>query len=104
MPEAEFFVPFGLLVLRGFLEPARCEELRREMAAAPGNPSLVAEEAEDAVDEKYRRTVSAQVSEPTRSAVSSRLEQLRPTVASHFDIPLQGCQPPQFLRYGEGDY
>lgn len=104
MPEAEFFVPFGLLIRRGFLEPALCEELRREMAASPGHPSLVAEHAADAVDENYRRTVSAEVSEATRSAVSGRLEQLRPAVANHFDTRLQGCQPPQFLRYGEGDY
>jgi SM-20-related protein len=104
MPEAEFFVPFGLLVQRGFLEADLCEELRREMAAAPGHPSLVAENTADAVDENYRRTVTAQVSEATRSTVSGRLEQLRPTVESHFETPLQGCQPPQFLRYGVGDY
>ena len=104
MPEAEFFAQFGLLVQREFLDAELCEELRGEMAASPGHPSLVAEHAADAVDENYRRTVSAEVPEATRSAVTSRLEKLRPAVESHFQTQLQGCQPPQFLRYGEGDY
>jgi SM-20-related protein len=104
MPTADFFIPFGLLIKRDFVEAALCEELRREMAAAPGNPSLVAEETEDTVDQSYRRTVSAQVSEATKSLVTSRLEEFSPNVERHFGTPLTGCQPPQFLRYGEGDY
>ena len=104
MPRAEFFAPFGLFTQREFLDAALCEELRGEMAAAPGRASPVAEDAADAVDEGYRKTVSAQVSDATSSLVRSRLEQLRPSLERHFDTVLNGCQPPQFLRYREGDY
>jgi SM-20-related protein len=104
MPRAEFFVPFGLFAQREFLDAALCEALRREMAAAPGRPSPVAEGAADAVDQSYRKTVSAQVSDATKSLVQSRLEPLKPILERHFGIPLNGCQPPQLLRYRVGDY
>ena len=104
MPKAEFFVPFGLFAQREFLDGALCDELRGEMASAPGRPSPVAEDAADAVDEDYRKTVSAQVSDATESLVRGRLDRVRPSLERHFDTGLKGCQPPQFLRYREGDY
>jgi len=62
MPSAEFFTPFGLLTKREFFDAELCEKLRREMVTAPGHASLVAESTADAVDEDYRRTVTARVS------------------------------------------
>jgi predicted 2-oxoglutarate/Fe(II)-dependent dioxygenase YbiX len=104
MPRADFFVSFGLFAQREFLDAALCEELRREMAAASSHPSTVAEDAADAVDESYRSTVSAEVSDATKSLVRNRLEHLNPMLERHFETSLNGCQPPQFLRYREGDY
>jgi SM-20-related protein len=104
MPQAEFFASFGLLMERDFLESALCEELRDEMATAAGHASLVGEEAADTVDQVYRKSHTAHVSDATQSLVTSRLEKLTPKVESHFETPLTGCQPPQFLRYAEGDY
>lgn len=104
MPRADFFVSFGMFAQRGFLDAALCEELRREMAAASSHPSTVAEEAADAVDEGYRKTVSAEVSDATKSLVRNRLEELKPLLERHYQTSLNGCQPPQFLRYREGDY
>lgn len=104
MPTAELFSSLGLLAKPEFLDAALCNQLRQEMAAAPARPSLVAEDTADAVDENYRKTAAAQVSDATRTMVKSRFEQLRPTVARHFEVPLSGCQSPQFLRYGEGDH
>ena len=104
MPDAEFFAAFGLFVRREFLDPRLCEGLRLEMATAPARAAPVAESDADAVDEGYRRTVSAQVSEATRSLVQQRLLDLKPTVERHFEIELKGCQPAQFLRYRVGDY
>lgn len=104
MPTADFFIPFGLLIKRDFLDPALCAELRQEMADAPDDASLVGEDTADAVDEAYRKSRSAQVSEATKSLVTGRLEEFSEQVERHFGTPLTGCQPPQFLRYGEGDY
>jgi SM-20-related protein len=74
------------------------------MASVPECPSTVADEASDAIDQAYRKSVSAQVSEKTKSLVRTSLLKLLPTIASHFNIPLNGCQTPQFLRYRVGDY
>ncbi len=104
MPNAEFFATFGLFVRREFLDDARCDELRREIIDAPGRPSTVTEELDDVVDDHTRRTVLAQVPDTTKSLVRSRFEQLTPEVARYFETPLNGCQPPQLLRYREGDY
>src|SRR5262249_46965078 len=74
------------------------------MASVPEHLSTVAEEAGDAMDRAYRKSVSAQVSEKTTSLVHTRLLKLLPTMAEHFKVPLSGCQTPQFLRYRVGDY
>jgi SM-20-related protein len=104
MPNAEFFAGFGLFARREFFDAALCDELREEIARSPARPSTVAEESADAVDDAYRKTVSAQVSDETRSVVESRLAELRPVLAEHFRIPLEGFQAPQFLLYREGDF
>ncbi len=101
---ADFFVRFGLFARRNFFDPGLCDQLRHEMAGAPERPSTVAEKTTDAIDGVYRRSASAQVSAETRSLVHARLLGLLPTLAEHFDVPLNGCQTPQFLRYREGDY
>ena len=93
-----------MLIKRNFLDSTLCEELRGEMASAPGHASLVGEETDDAVDEAYRKSRSAEVSDGTTAMVTSRLEEFMPNVERHFGIPLTGCQSPQFLRYSEGDY
>jgi SM-20-related protein len=104
MPEADFFGAFGLYVHRQFLDEAACGRLRREIAAAPARPALVAESDADAVDEGYRKSVSSRVSEATRSMVQRRLMDLKESLERHFGTELEGCQRAQFLRYREGDY
>jgi predicted 2-oxoglutarate/Fe(II)-dependent dioxygenase YbiX len=93
-----------MLIKRNFLDSTLCEELRREMASAPSHASLVGEETDSAVDEANRKSRSPEVSDGTKAMVTSRLEGFMPNVERHFGIPLTGCQSPQFLRYGEGDY
>jgi SM-20-related protein len=104
MPRAEFFASFGLFVERDFLDDALCDELRRQMQAAPGSPAKVLKEDGDNVDEEYRRTVMAEVSDATRSLVRDRFEQLRPVLERHFETELRECQTPALLRYREGDF
>lgn len=104
MPRAEFFASFGLFVRREFLDLALCDELRRQMASTPGKPARVLKSSGDTLDETYRRTVTAEVSEATKSLVKRRFEQLTPDLERHFDLRLHGCQPPAMLRYKEGDF
>ena len=57
-----------------------------------------------AVDRESRRTGWAEVSEETSSVVHDRLIALRTEVEQVFGVGVTGVQPPQFLRYGEGDF
>jgi SM-20-related protein len=105
MPPAEFFASFGLFVERDFLDRAFCDELRAQIEAASGSPGKVLKEEESPViDEDYRRTVTADVSDATRSLMQSRFEQLTPELARHFETELRECQTPALLRYREGDF
>jgi SM-20-related protein len=104
MPRTEFFRSFGLFFRPEFLDSALCDELRRQMASAPGRPAEVLKTTGSVVDEKWRRTVTADGSDAIKSVVVSRLEQLRPDLERHFDTPLSGCQPLKLLRYTAGDF
>jgi SM-20-related protein len=105
MPPADFFTSFGFFIERDFLDATFCDELRETIEAAPGLPGRVLKVEEgDVVDEDYRRTVTAEVSDATRSRMTSRFEQLMPEVARHFETELRECQAPALLRYKEGDF
>ena len=104
MPRAEFFASFGLFVERDFLDHALCDELRGQMEAAPGSPGKVLKEEGHVIDEDYRRVVTAELSDATRSLVKTRFEQLTPELERHFKTELRECQPPALLRYREGDF
>jgi predicted 2-oxoglutarate/Fe(II)-dependent dioxygenase YbiX len=46
----------------------------------------------------------ANVDDETRDLAVQRLAALSGTLGKHFDLPLESCQRPQFLVYGEGDF
>ena len=104
MPAADFFTMFGLFVRRELFDAALCEALRDEIRGSPGRASTVAEESGDAVDDAYRKTVSADVRAETQALVHGRLTELLPDLSTHFGLELTGFQRPQFLLYREGDY
>ena len=56
------------------------------------------------VDARVRRTSRVLPSAETVSYVSQRLEAHRHDLERHFAIELGGCEEPQFLRYGVGDF
>ncbi|MBD0329383.1 MAG: 2OG-Fe(II) oxygenase [Thermoleophilia bacterium] len=104
MPAAEFFTVFGLFVRRDVFDAGLCKSLRDEIRRSPGHASTVAEQSGDAVDDAYRRTVSADVSAETHTLVRGRLEDLLPELSNHFGVELTEFQPPQFLLYREGHF
>jgi predicted 2-oxoglutarate/Fe(II)-dependent dioxygenase YbiX len=94
-----------LFLVRDFLDPQQCAAVRDEARAAAGHPAPVyIEGAEGNVHENVRKTSSLEVSAATVANVERRLRELREEIGGHFDLSLNGCEPPQFLRYGEGDF
>src|SRR5215218_3967960 len=107
MPQPDFFARFGLFVKREFLDPATRADIRREMEAASGFSATISTRGEtptDELDEDYRRTKMAEVSDATERLVEERLNGLRPELQQHFSVELTSLQPPQFLFYKEGDF
>ena len=103
--KADFFTRFGLFVEREFLSVSECARLQAEIHTASGAPATVAEEREgDTVDDAYRRTKQAKVSDDTVARISGQLLAAAPALATHFGRDLAGVQPPQFLLYREGDF
>jgi SM-20-related protein len=95
----------GLFLVRDFLDPQTCAAVRAAARAAAGHPAPVyIEGAEGHVHEDVRKTSSLEVSAETAAGVERRLFDLREEIGSHFGLSLTNCEPPQFLRYGEGDF
>jgi predicted 2-oxoglutarate/Fe(II)-dependent dioxygenase YbiX len=105
MPGPEFFGKLGLFVLRDFLDPARCAQLRSEMLeAASSKGRILAKTRKFEVDESVRRALCSNVSKSTERLVQSQLAQLKPKLEEHFQTSLTGCDDPLFLRYGPQDF
>src|ERR1044071_6234106 len=95
----------GLLLVRDFLDARACAAVRAEARAAAGHPAPVyIEGAEGLVHEGVRKTSSLEVSAELTSDVGGRLLGLRGEIGERFGLSLAGCEPPQFLRYGAGDF
>jgi SM-20-related protein len=103
VPEAAFFTRFGLFAEEEFLDNATSARVVAEMRERGGRPATVSL-SEEHVDEDYRRTTLADVSDETRTLVESRMRAALPTVARYFDEPLEEMERAQFLLYREGDH
>ena len=95
----------GLYLSRDFLGARECAELIEEVRAAAGGPATVYRPgSQSPVDERVRRTTRHMLSEGTTERVRQMLLRRMDEVAAHFRIELHDCEPPQFLRYSEGDF
>jgi predicted 2-oxoglutarate/Fe(II)-dependent dioxygenase YbiX len=77
------------------------EGIRTEMHAATGEPASVLGSSRPS---SARKSTRVAVSEAVRATVVGLLERLQPQLESHFRVPLDSVEAPQFLRYGPGDY
>jgi predicted 2-oxoglutarate/Fe(II)-dependent dioxygenase YbiX len=102
MPDAGFFSRLGLFTAKGFLDAAHCVAIRDELALAPEKLGTIgkAEEIDTSVRSARRRKAPA----ATRTLVSARLEELRPTLSRHFGLALAGFENVQFLCYKADDF
>jgi predicted 2-oxoglutarate/Fe(II)-dependent dioxygenase YbiX len=103
VPEAAFFTRFGLFAAEDFLDPSASARVAAEMRERGGRPATVSLSAEH-VDEAYRRTTLADVSDATRTLVEERMRAAMPAIARHFDEQLEEMERAQFLLYREGDH
>ena len=95
----------GLFLVRDFLDPRECAAVRAEARAAAGHPAPVyIQGADGVVHEDVRKTSSLEVSAATASVFEQRLRELREEIGNYFKLNLTDCEPPQFLRYSEGDF
>jgi SM-20-related protein len=105
MAASEPVAHFNLFLLRNFLDADTCANLKAELAGAPTTQAPVyIEGAEGTIHETIRKTTSLHPSAETFSTVHERLLAQKSALETHFQLNLTDCEPPQFLRYKEGDF
>ena len=106
MPPPGFFAKFGFFVQENFLDGDICRSIIGEIGRSQHEAAEVYDDhgRTASIDEAYRSTRLVKVSPEVRENVAARLQAIRQAVADHFHAPLQGSQPPDFLRYREGDF
>jgi SM-20-related protein len=96
---------FNLFLLRNFLDAETCAQLRAELIEAPTTQAPVyIQGAEGLVHEDVRKTTSLHPAKETFSEIHARLLEQHSALEQHFGETLHDCEPPQFLRYKEGDF
>jgi len=104
MLTADAFTALGFLTRREFIDPETCQDLREMVRSAPARLATVADERGLVTDRSTRSTHLAEVAPDAVKLVEARLASVLPEVESHYDLPLTGFQPPQFLVYRTGDF
>lgn len=109
MPSLDLFIKLGLFVQPNFLEVAYCDQLLSTVRTTPGQPALVLPTNKHQIlspqdDPEHRQTEQLQLPESTTTFITQKLQQLQPTLANHFNLPLSGTQPLLFYRYTQGSY
>jgi SM-20-related protein len=102
--DPSFFARFGLYVAPDFLDDETCRRVREAMETAQQVEATVEDEGKHEVDRSHRKTRLAKVEPETLDLVRERLNGLRGTLSSHFELELEECEKPQFLVYEEGDF
>jgi predicted 2-oxoglutarate/Fe(II)-dependent dioxygenase YbiX len=101
----EFLARLGIQLIPEFLDRETCERMSQEMIEASGERATVTVKlTEDTLAERYRSTTIADVSDDTVSGLRDRLLELKGDLERTFGLALDGCEKPQFLLYGEGDF
>ena len=96
---------FNLFLLRNFLDADACANLKAELNESPTTQAPVyIEGTEGTIHKDIRKTTSLHPSAETFTKVHERLLGQKSALEAHFGLTLKDCEPPQFLRYEEGDF
>ena len=94
-----------LFVVPQFFEQRLCDAIAVELKAAAGSSATVYGTASSGtIDEMVRRTVRVKPSQETVALIIQKLLACKDAVEKHFDVSLNECEEPQFLRYRAGDF
>ena len=94
-----------LFVVLQFFERQLCDAIVAEVKAAAGSAATVyGISTSGTIDEMVRRTVRVKSSPETTDLVIQKLLACKDAIAQHFDVTLNECEDPQFLRYRVGDF
>jgi len=94
-----------LFVVPQFFEQRLCDAIAHELKAAAGGAATVYSSASSGtIDEMVRRTVRVKPSQETVALIIQKLLACKDAVEKHFDVSLNECEEPQFLRYRPGDF
>lgn len=94
-----------LFVVPQFFEPRLCDAIVAEMKAAAGSAaSIYGTATSGTIDEMVRRTVRVKPSQETVDLVIQKLRAFTDAIEKHFDVTVNECEEPQFLRYRVGDF
>lgn len=105
MAASEPAAHFNLFLLRNFLDADDCARLKAQLVVSPTTQAPVyIEGSEGTIHESIRKTTSLHPSPGTVEVVHERLFAQKSALESHFHLSLNDCEPPQFLRYQEGDF
>jgi SM-20-related protein len=105
MPEAVPATHFNLFLLRNFMDAEACANLRAELAASATTQAPVyIQGTEGTIHENVRKTTSMHPPQETFDRVHKLLLEQTSALSQHFSDTLTECEPPQFLRYQEGDF
>ena len=88
-----------------FLSDEDCAGLVASMQQGDRLPAGVyREDGDKGVAEDIRRVHTTTVPDNLAAVVASRLDELRPVLASHFETSLERCEGPEYLIYRQGDF
>lgn len=105
MAELNLPANLKLYLVRDFLDPETCADLRNEAHRVPTTQAPVyIEGSSDRVHETVRRTTSFHPDDDWFSSIHGRLLQQKPMLEEYFSQRLTDCERPQFLHYREGDF
>ncbi len=94
-----------LFVVPQFFERQLCDAIADELSAAAGGAaSIYGTASSGTIDEMVRRTVRVKPSQKTVDLIIQSLLACKDAVENHFDVTLNECEEPQFLRYRVGDF
>lgn len=105
MIEPDFLRRCGVVIEPGFLDPQACQRVagimgrRRQVTLA-----TVYGQGQHSVIEAARRTRLVSLPPAMIPGVEQRLDAWQPRLADHFKVELVAHEPPQFLRYTQGDH
>jgi SM-20-related protein len=89
------------LAIPDVLDAAACAALREELRATSGSAAaLLSGEVRPLV----RRVTRIAVPGATAARLTNLLMAQKGALEQHFGLALKECEPPQFLRYQEGDF